>query len=87
MSCTPVLHLQTHFEVVVVHEEEEKCRDAIYRGDAGPAANKAVHTSGNSFTKGRNGTITASRWSMSRWGPGGRVGLTAALCLAYCIGT
>jgi hypothetical protein len=65
-----VLHLQTHFEAVVVHEDEEKCRDAIYSGAAGPAANKAVHTSGNNFSKGRNNTITASRWSMNRWGPG-----------------
>lgn len=61
------VHLQTKFESVVVHEEQEKCRDAIYRGDAGQAVNKAVHTSGLSFTRGRNNTITMANWPSHRW--------------------
>lgn len=61
------VHLQTKFESVVVHEAEEKCRDAIYRRDAGQAVNKAVHTSGLIFTRGRNDTITVANLARNRW--------------------
>jgi hypothetical protein len=47
---------------VVVHDEEDKCRDAIYNNAAGAGVGRAVHTSGLNFIKGRNNTIISSRY-------------------------
>jgi hypothetical protein len=48
--------------VVVVHEEEEKCRDAIYNNAAGSGVAKAVAISGFNLSRGKNNTIQASQW-------------------------
>lgn len=54
--------VQTRFEVVVVHEEEEKCRDAMYNMAAGPSVVMAVHPSGLNVSKKRNNTLITSRY-------------------------
>lgn len=57
---------QTHYEVVVVNEEEERCRDAIYQDAAGSMVPRAVHLSGVNFSRGRNNTKIASRYVLRR---------------------
>lgn len=58
----PCCSLQTRFEVVVVHDDQEKCRDAIYASAAGAIVPKAVHITGQNFSKGKNNTITSSNF-------------------------
>jgi hypothetical protein len=62
MLCCALLFVQTRFELVVVHEDAEKCRDAIYDKAAGASVMKAVHVSGLNFIKiPRNETIIVSQ--------------------------
>lgn len=60
------LAAQTHYEVVVINEAQERCRDAIYSDVAGPRVPKAIHLSGSSWTNGRNGTRIASHYTNRR---------------------
>lgn len=53
--------VQTRYELVVVHEDEEKCRDAMYDKAAGASVSKAVHISGLNFSRIRNDCIMVGR--------------------------
>ena len=64
--CSAACAAQTHYEVVVVHEDEQRARDAVYNTAAGVRVPRAVHRSGTNFTTGRNGTIVAGHYSNRR---------------------
>jgi hypothetical protein len=41
---------QTHYELVVVDEDQERCRDVIYNRVAGQHVRRAVHITGSHFS-------------------------------------
>ena len=48
---------QTHYEVVVVDADEQRCKNVAYERAAGPLARTAVHVSGRQFTKKGSGIL------------------------------
>jgi len=58
---------QTHYEQVVVDDDQERCRDAAYGGRAGRYVPKVIHVSGTNFTKGRHGTVVAGHYINRRY--------------------
>jgi hypothetical protein len=46
-----VCYTQTHYECVVVDQEEARCRDALYNRAAGPNVNRAVHVGGRNWSR------------------------------------
>jgi hypothetical protein len=50
--------MQSHYERVVVDQQEQRCRHAVYDRAAGPNVMRAVHVAGRSWTRKRDPTIT-----------------------------
>jgi hypothetical protein len=60
--------VQTRFETVVVHEDKEKCRDAMYDKAAGANVSKVVHISGLRFTRLKHDTIVVEQPDVNKTG-------------------
>lgn len=55
--------VQTHYELVVVDEDQGRCTNAVYSSSAGQAVSNAVHVSGKSWKKVRRAVVTINYYA------------------------
>ncbi|KAF6260374.1 hypothetical protein COO60DRAFT_1700367 [Scenedesmus sp. NREL 46B-D3] len=56
----------SHYECVVVDQEEQRCKYAVYERAAGPNVGRAVHVAGRSWTRSGDATITKNYFNERR---------------------
>jgi hypothetical protein len=83
--------VQSHYECVVVDQEEQRCRHAVYDRAAGPNVGRSVHVAGRSWT--RSGAATSTKnYFQERCGSGAATEMLSMVltlklyqCVCVCV--